>query len=154
VGNSAVTRMEGCKSLLHPNTIMGYKDKEKQRAYQREWMARRRQEWFDENGPCVWCGSEDDLEIDHIDPMIKENNSVWSWSEERRKAELAKCRVLCHDCHEARHAKLSRQDVITIRQEYRPGVKGNGFKALAKKYGVTHNAIKRAIRRTSWKNIP
>lgn len=78
---------------------MGYKDPEKQRQYQREWMARRRQKWIDENGPCSKCGSPDDLQVDHLDPSQKINHRVWSWSSERREAELAKCQVLCNDCH-------------------------------------------------------
>jgi hypothetical protein len=47
--------------------------------------------------------------------------------------------------------KLSPEDVENIRQEYRPGVKGYGFKALAKKYQVSHNAIKGIVRYKYWK---
>lgn len=77
---------------------MGYKDPEKQREYQRQWIARRKAEWF-EGKSCVECGSTENLELDHIDPATKITNAIWSWSEERRNAELAKCQVLCHDCH-------------------------------------------------------
>ena len=73
--------------------------KEEQRKYQREWKAKRRQEWLDANGPCVQCGSSDSLEVDHITPSTKVSHNVWSWSEERRKEELAKCQVLCKKCH-------------------------------------------------------
>lgn len=67
------------------------------RAYEK--MKQRRKEYFDINGPCVRCGSFDNLELDHIDPTEKEDHKVWSWSEERRRIELAKCQVLCESCH-------------------------------------------------------
>ena len=78
---------------------MPYSDPAQQRRYQREWVARRRQAWLDENGPCVRCGSADELEVDHVDPEKKVSHRVWSWSAERRDAELSKCQVLCGECH-------------------------------------------------------
>jgi hypothetical protein len=78
---------------------MPYTDLEKQKKYQREWMARRRQEWLTTNGPCVDCGSWDDLQVDHVDASLKINHRVWSWARARRNAELAKCVVRCISCH-------------------------------------------------------
>src|SRR6266851_1917558 len=78
---------------------MGYKDIAKQRAYQREWMAKRRKDWFSVNGPCVDCGSWEKLELDHVDPAIKVSHNIWSWSKVRRDAELLKCVVRCKGCH-------------------------------------------------------
>lgn len=78
------------------------KDKKKLREYQRQWLAQRKQVWFDENGPCVSCGSWKDLELDHIDPSSKVTHRVWSWSQERRDEELSKCQVLCRSCHLAK----------------------------------------------------
>lgn len=75
------------------------------RAYQREFLARRRREWIDsQGGCCANCGSTEDLEIDHIDPSTKLCNpsQVWSRCREFREAELAKCQVLCADCHKAK----------------------------------------------------
>jgi len=72
------------------------------RTYQRQWLAERRAEWFREHGPCALCGSSDDLQLDHIDPQQKVSHNVWSWSEQRRTAELAKCQVLCALCHYAK----------------------------------------------------
>lgn len=83
---------------------MPYKDKAQLRAAQARWMARRRQAWLDANGPCEQCGSDKDLEVDHIDPSQKVSHRIWSWSDERRAAELAKCQVLCHVCHLAKSA--------------------------------------------------
>ncbi len=68
---------------------------------------KRREDWFKENGPCVRCGSVDRLELDHVDPSIKEktwHHALWSWRQEKREAELAKCQALCYSCHKAKHA--------------------------------------------------
>ena len=78
---------------------MPYKDPKRQLEYQRKWMARRRAEWFEKNCICLGCGSKENLEIDHIDASKKISHKVWSWSENRRNEELAKCQVLCHSCH-------------------------------------------------------
>src|SRR5690348_7168168 len=76
------------------------------RNYRREWFKRRRDEWF-AGKCCVICGSTDRLEADHIDPstkdpQLKKGTSLWSWSDKRREAELAKCQVLCHEHHLAK----------------------------------------------------
>jgi 5-methylcytosine-specific restriction endonuclease McrA len=78
---------------------MPYIDHAKQNEYQRKWLAVRRTAWLAANGPCVTCGSVEDLQVDHRDPALKVDHKVWSWSEERRAAELAKCQVLCKQCH-------------------------------------------------------
>ncbi len=62
-------------------------------------MARRRKEWFDAKGPCVQCGSWQELELDHIDPKTKVSSRIWSWTQSKRDAELKKCQVLCRSCH-------------------------------------------------------
>lgn len=70
----------------------------RKREYQRNWMRNRRAEYF--NGKsCNHCGSIHELELDHIDPTKKVSHKIWSWSAARREAELAKCQVLCSDCH-------------------------------------------------------
>ena len=55
--------------------------------------------WLEENGPCARCGANENLEVDHIDPLTKVSHNVWTWAEEKRLEELAKCQVLCHNCH-------------------------------------------------------
>lgn len=77
---------------------MPYKDKEQQRKYQREWMAKRRSDFFADKS-CVKCGSSEDLELDHIDPSTKVSHRIWSWSQKKRDEELAKCQILCDACH-------------------------------------------------------
>ena len=79
-----------------------YKDKNKQRSYQKTWIRTRRDEYF-KNKKCEWCGSVTRMEIHHEDPKDKIAHAIWSWKKERRDAELAKCIVLCQKCHRAFH---------------------------------------------------
>ena len=74
---------------------------EKKRAYQRQYLQRRRSEWIEAHGPCVDCGSGVDLEIDHDDrtQKVASVGSMWSRRREIREAELAKCVVRCRPCH-------------------------------------------------------
>lgn len=78
---------------------MPYADPAQQREYQRQWIAGRRAEWL-AGKSCVICGSQEDLQVDHIDPAKKLSHRVWSWSIEKRDAELAKCQVLCRPHHQ------------------------------------------------------
>lgn len=81
--------------------------REAQNEYNRRWVAERRRKWFAENGPCVECGSWENLELDHINPLVKWKHSIWSLSEENRQRELDKCQVMCHACH-AKKTKADR----------------------------------------------
>lgn len=83
---------------------MPYADPERQREYMRNWIAARRAAWL-EGKSCVVCGSQEDLEVDHIDRMSKVDHRIWSWAHERREAELVKCQVLCqvHHKEKTRH---------------------------------------------------
>lgn len=67
------------------------------RRYQREWIARRRAEFFADK-TCVDCGSTEQLELDRRETADTVNRRLWSWSTERREAELAKCEVRCSSC--------------------------------------------------------
>lgn len=74
---------------------------EVKRAYQREWLHRRRQAWA-EGKRCHFCGDEidpDHYHVHHLDPDLKVSHRIWSWSQARLEAELAKCRPACPDCH-------------------------------------------------------
>lgn len=77
---------------------MPHKDPEIRRAYHRNWVRKRKAEWF-LGKTCVRCGSVRNLELDHIERLTKVSTSVFSWSAAARDAELAKCQVLCRDCH-------------------------------------------------------
>jgi hypothetical protein len=72
--------------------------REYQRRYQKEWIRKRRREFFADK-MCARCGTTEDLELDHIDPATKVTTAIWSWRAERRAEELAKCQILCHPCH-------------------------------------------------------
>jgi 5-methylcytosine-specific restriction endonuclease McrA len=122
---------------------MAYKDKEKQRAFQRESIRTRRSAWLTENGPCRKCGSAENLEVDHIDRAIKEQHRIWSWSEKRRTAELAKCQVLCRGCH---------QEKTAGEVEYigRPRPKKHGAYALWKEGCRCDDCLAGLERRRQW----
>lgn len=87
---------------------MPYKDPVTQSKWQVESNKRRRLAWLAENGPCRYCGSWEDLEVDHIDSSEKVSHRIWSWSQERRESELAKCQALCALCHREKSTEESR----------------------------------------------
>ena len=114
---------------------MSLKDPEKRREYQREYM----REWYKNNKAthiayvrardkrikdwlaeyklslrCEMCEENHPacLEFHHIDPQAKEfaigrlrTKSSWS----KLKNEIAKCRVLCANCHRKEHWRLRRE---------------------------------------------
>lgn len=65
-----------------------------------EKVQQRRLDWIEENGPCS-CGSTENLEVDHVDPSKKElePSHIWTRRKEVQEKELAKCQVLCYECH-------------------------------------------------------
>lgn len=144
---------------------MPYKDKEQQRAYQREWCQRRRAEHL-AGESCVKCGSTDRLEIDHIEEHRKVSHRIWSWTDKRRQQELDKCQVLCHDCHQEKTsaylskkyqgensvtAVLTATDVRNARVLYATGTVSYRF--LAETYGVGITTIRNAIIGKTWSHL-
>lgn len=77
---------------------MPYADPNKQREYVRKWVAKRRATFFRDK-VCIDCGSNENLELDHVDPSAKVASAIWSWSADRQATEIAKCVVWCRDCH-------------------------------------------------------
>ena len=68
--------------------------------YQNAWMQRRRSLGIKIlGGKCEACGATTALEVDHVNPDTKVSHRIWSWSWNRILRELAKCQLLCHDCH-------------------------------------------------------
>ena len=51
------------------------------------------------------------------------------------------------------HAKLTENQVTTIRNEYMHGVRGHGSVVLGKKYGVSDSVILDIVNRKTWKHI-
>lgn len=124
---------------------MPYKDKQKQREYQNRSNKERRRQWIEASGPCKNCGSSEDLEVDHKDPAQKISHTIWSWSREKRDAELSKCQVLCKICHKEksnselrlpesiRHGRYSNwrrgcrcDQCVTAQREYKRMYRANG----------------------------
>lgn len=124
-----------------------------QREYQRGWVKSRRQKWIDANGPCKACGSSENLEVDHVDPIRKVSHRIWSWTAERREKELRKCQVLCRPCHRKKTVAfnarikvakpgptrtLSDAAVLTIYQRVKAG---ESVRALGREYNISHSSI-------------
>jgi hypothetical protein len=152
-------------SLTPVQVVLGYtctvpyKDPERQREYQRKWQAARRAAWLAENGPCVDCGTWENLEVDHADANTKVDHRVWSWSDARRVVELAKCVVRCYPCHMAKSvqerakgedhggARLTTANVLAIRAS------ALTRRQLAAQYGVGVSTIQGVVSRRTWKHV-
>jgi hypothetical protein len=106
------------------------RDKEKNRKHQHEWYLRNKRKQLDKNNairkrnvawtnsykqihPCSKCGESDIccLEFHHVDSSTKEENIARSvtggWSIKRIEREVAKCIVLCANCHRKLHRGVS-----------------------------------------------
>lgn len=143
------------------------------RVYQLKWIHARRLEWLNEHGPCQVCGSWDELEVDHRDAATKKYNvaSLWSLAPNnpKRIAELAKCWVLCHDCHVRKKnqnkdkeyasqvgslnsmAILNEEQVVWIRRRYAAG--GITQRELADQFDVDRTTIQYVVSRKNWKHL-
>jgi hypothetical protein len=139
---------------------MPYSDPARRREYARKWVAARRKAWLLANGPCVDCGSSEDLEVDHVDPSTKVTHNVWSWAKARREAELAKCVVRCTVCHKKKSAgeknnagednpmaKLTEDGVRLIRSS------PLSLRVLADQLGVDYSLVGQVRRGQIWTHI-
>ncbi len=87
---------------------MAVKDKEVYNEYMNRYMNerydRRKQKALKQLGnKCVKCGSDKDLQFDHISPQNKEYTickKLASVSEVKFQEELKKCQLLCVVCHQ------------------------------------------------------
>lgn len=87
---------------------MAFSDKEKQREYQRRWVANRRAKYLSKlGGKCIRCGAAEDLELDHANRDAKVDHRIWSWAPARIEEELKKCQLLCVQCHVVKSIKES-----------------------------------------------
>ena len=93
---------------------MGYKDKDKQRAFQRQWQRKqnliRRTKVLKMLGDkCKRCGYNDNasaLQIDHIKPLLRDYGDGSHGSNQRLVAEICRgtkttknLQILCANCH-------------------------------------------------------
>jgi 5-methylcytosine-specific restriction endonuclease McrA len=158
--------MVWCVDLIISNEegVMVFTEAQKIESQRRRSLARRndaRAAYFADK-VCVECGSVEQLELDHIDPETKVTHNIWGWAPSRWPAELAKCQVLCHDCHLAKsiangdmsnpgennpNSKLTDIQVLEIRASNKTQV------VLAKEYGVAQPTISSIIRRKLWSHI-
>lgn len=112
-------RMVEGSSPSGPTTQMR-KSREEFNAYMRVYMLNRYHErrklWVERlGGKCSACGSDKDLEFDHIDPAKKKLavSEKWSSNDNDILCELNKCQLLCRSCHEAK----SKSDLKKITNE-------------------------------------
>jgi hypothetical protein len=87
------------------------KNKSEYNEYMRGYMllryhARRQEAIQMLGGVCVACGTDQDLEFDHVEPAEKKFSvgTLWSISKEKFHAEVRKCQLLCEEHHKAKHA--------------------------------------------------
>lgn len=74
--------------------------------YHREYYQKRKQAIYEYlGGQCVSCGSNQDLQIDHIDRSAKIFDISRKLSLKNNKAEIDKCQLLCKPCHLAKTAE-------------------------------------------------
>lgn len=106
---------------------MPYKDKEKQRLYHQQW-SRDNPQWWEERRlrnrliireaktrPCADCGIQYPyyvMQFDHVDGKELSLAIVAKkhWSEDHIRREIAKCEVVCANCHCERTAKCGGYD--------------------------------------------
>lgn len=142
---------------------MPWANVEDKRKAQNAWRAKRRADWFAENGPCVDCGSWEDLRLDHVDASTKVDHRVFSWSEARRLLELAKCVVRCQPCHviktrfhkeNAKGSQISSVLTEAVVHEARElySTKQFTWPQLGERFNVKHNTLRRACK-DFWKHV-
>jgi len=66
-------------------------------------------EWLRKAEPCTDCGntfSPEAMDFDHVRGVkLAGISDMWSWGRDRVLAELAKCELVCANCHRVRHAQ-------------------------------------------------
>lgn len=121
---------------------MGYKDPDRQKAYQSRWCVQRRADSL-AGRACEGCGSSENLEWHHLDPAEKITHAIWSWSPERAAKELEKCIPLCVPCHKAVTARSRRAEAIArnphgTQNRYHLGCRCDPCREAHKAYNAAH----------------
>ena len=138
-----------------------YTDPEKKREYDRKWVANRRREFFEDKS-CVDCDSREGLELDHVDPAEKVTHRVWSWSQDRRDAELAKCVVRCGSCHDKKSAGEHAKGVNNGRSKVNPDqvreirervAAGESAASVARSFGIQKSTTNDIVHRRTWSDV-
>ena len=145
--------------------------KEYMRNYINKWRKKRREYAFNKlGGKCRECGSTDKLEFDHIDHNSKILNIARMWTASKIKfdAELAKCQLLCMDCHLIKkynegsliknrmngeqnpNSKLNNNNILQIKNLLDDGI---SLRVLGKQFNVHHTLISKIKNNKLWKNV-
>lgn len=99
--------------------------KEKQRSYQLEKYHRRMSEARKLlGGRCVVCGTTEDLEFDHIDPMSKLFTIAHGYARTNFFEEVRKCQLLCSAHHIKKTGKQGDNPTTVSGNE---GIHGTGY---------------------------
>jgi 5-methylcytosine-specific restriction endonuclease McrA len=87
---------------------MPYKSPEKQRNFQKKWIAKRRADHF-KGKKCASCGKEvssKTADLDHKKAkMNRTGHKIWSREKKDRSKEIKKTQILCKACHKRKTAK-------------------------------------------------
>ncbi|KKL48678.1 hypothetical protein LCGC14_2323100 [marine sediment metagenome] len=80
-----------------------------------ETKRKRRTEYMRDKA-CSFCGRNDRLHLHHTDPATKtaHTSHIWGWRESRRLAEIAKCIILCTNCHAQLHGDIKRKNTPIV----------------------------------------
>lgn len=82
---------------------------------------------------CQYCGSTESLEFHHRDPITKlfTVSRGWAFAEDRLLAEVAKCDLICINCHKI-EGRSSSKAVHPSDTYYRKGCRCNGCREAHK----------------------
>jgi len=105
-------------AIRYAFTVTGKHDPSRN-AYQNEYQKNRYHERKDQavkmlGGKCAVCGTTRNLELDHKNPASKKFTitKLWSVPEAEFKAEVKKCRLLCHKHHLENSAKQREKGTV------------------------------------------
>jgi 5-methylcytosine-specific restriction endonuclease McrA len=88
--------------------VMPYKNHEKQKEFQRKWVAKRRSDHF-KGKKCASCGkaiTAKTAELDHKKAkMNRTGHKIWSREKKDRTKEIKKTQILCTACHKKKTAR-------------------------------------------------
>ncbi len=126
---------------------MPYSNISIQRNYQRLWVAARRQRAIDAGGnACQRCKATDRLEFHHRDPAEKVSHRIFSRRWEVIHQELAKCDLLCSDCHlEHTRPMLRVKALQQQRDEFGNFVRTPAVPRIGPKSAPSHGAPEEAV---------
>jgi hypothetical protein len=122
---------------------MPYKDPKKQKAAQQKWYQENRLKvieaslsqrdknrlWLEDqrSNPCVDCGDKYPsccMDFHHRDPLTKSfgiSDGITRYARATIVAEIAKCDLVCSNCHRIRHNRFYNQGVAQLGQSTRFG---------------------------------